>query len=137
MNCVLHVPGQVGILVLALPMVIISQAIEETVKEEKAMGVERERRLKLILLERAETRRSSQPLDPTDQAGSHEDRIMAAVEKDIERLDGEKAVREQYDVEVARKILVHLMDDLGQLTGDSRFEAAAEVLLKPADYYTS
>ena len=38
------------------------------------------------------------------------------VERDIERLDAEKAIREQYD-------------------GDSRFDVAARVVLKPADYY--
>jgi hypothetical protein len=127
---------QVGILVLALPMVIISQAIEETVKEENVMGKERERRLKVILLERAQSSRNSEVIDPTNSAEHHKDRILMAVEKDIERLDDEKAEREQYDVEVARVLLLHLMDDLGEITGDSRFEAAAEVLLKPADYYT-
>ena len=127
---------QVGILVLALPMVIISQAIEETVKEENTMSMDRERRLKLILLERARTSRNSELIDPTAEAQNHEEKIMMAVEKDIERLDGEKAEREQYHAEVARTILVHLMDDLAGMTGDSRFDAAAEILLKPADYYT-
>ena len=43
---------QAGIMVLALPMVIIGQAFEETIREEKKMALERERRLKIILLSR-------------------------------------------------------------------------------------
>jgi hypothetical protein len=38
--------------VLALPMVIIGQAFEETIREENTMSAERERRLKMILLKR-------------------------------------------------------------------------------------
>ena len=51
------------------------------------------------------------------------------------RLDREKAIREQYDAASARMILLHLVEELGVLTGDDRFSAALDCLRKPADYY--
>ena len=42
-------------MVLALPMVIIGQAFEETIREEKTMELERERRLKIMVLHREQT----------------------------------------------------------------------------------
>ena len=50
-------------------------------------------------------------------------------------LDREKAIREQYDAASARMILLHLVEELGVLTGDDRFSAALDCLRKPADYY--
>jgi hypothetical protein len=45
------------------------------------------------------------------------------------RLDREKAIREQYDAASARMILLHLVEELGVLTGDDRFSAALDCLL--------
>ena len=44
-------------------------------------------------------------------------------------------IREQYDAVSARVILLHLVEELGVLTGDNRFSAALDCLRKPADYY--
>ena len=49
--------------------------------------------------------------------------------------DREKAIREQYDAVSAHMILLHLVEELGVLTGDDRFSAALDCLRKPADYY--
>ena len=119
---------------LALPLQIIGRAVEETVREANRMAVERERQLKIILVERAKLS-NRDVIDSTGLAENHSDQVIMGVERDIKRLDAEKAIREQYDVEVARSILLHLMDNLGDITGDSRFDAAAQALLKPADYY--
>lgn len=44
-------------MVLALPMVIIGQAFEETIREEKTVELERERRLKIMVLDREQRAR--------------------------------------------------------------------------------
>eukprot|EP01043_Picozoa_sp_COSAG02_P084888 COSAG02_NODE_22639_length_745_cov_1.348297_2_plen_77_part_00 len=44
-------------MVLALPMVIIGQAFEETIREEKKVDLERERRLKIMVLDREQRAR--------------------------------------------------------------------------------
>ena len=116
-------------------MVIISRAIEETVKEEHVLAADRERRLKLILLERTTQDRGDGTRDPTELRETRKDEIVMNMRRDVERLDQEKATREQYDVEAARTILINLMVDLANETRDSRFETAVEVLTKPADYF--
>ena len=62
---------QMGIFVLALPMVIIGQAFEETIREEKKMSTVRERRLKMILLKR-ETEKDDSEREQGDAAKRQE-----------------------------------------------------------------
>ena len=123
-----------GIAVLALPMVILGQSIEETVREEGRMATERERRLKVILLERnfADTVAVNKRVP---SAKSQDFEMKEQIEADIARLDREKAIREQYDIETARRLMIHLVEELAISTDDGRFDAAAEILRKPQDYY--
>lgn len=68
-------------MVLALPMVIIGQAFEETIREEKTIALERERRLKIMLLDREQkARREMAASESTEEAverGELEERVSA------------------------------------------------------------
>lgn len=153
-------------MVLALPMTIIGQAFEETIREENRMALERERRLKIIVLDRAQKERlkierGEKRVTPQRQQDivEVEDRVstcrncaslrlqmlplctcaqltglLLQLNGDIQRLDGEKAEREKYDVDTARVILVNLFNSLLEMTGDDRFSCAVEELTATKDH---
>lgn len=130
-----------GIGVLALPMVILGQSIEETVRDEVKSAAERERRLKVILLDRnCDPEAKGNGNDITSNSKSLDFKldfeVKLQIEADISRLDREKALREQYDIDTARVMIIHLVEKLAASTNDGRFDAAAEMLKKPQDYYT-
>ena len=55
------------------------------------------------------------------------------LEEDIAELDRQKAIREQYDINTARMIMINLLNELGDITHDDRFAGAREIMEKEAD----
>ena len=68
-------------MVLALPMVIIGQAFEETIREEKIMALERERRLKIMLLDREQQARRGRGKEQVNEDTTTEDDRMELEER--------------------------------------------------------
>ena len=58
---------------------------------------------------------------------------MPQLQLDIDRLNREKAKREQYDEEHAREHVIALLQRIYNSTNDERFHSALDIMLKDKD----
>lgn len=113
----------IGILVLALPIIVIGQAFEEVIKEQERFDKEREERLELKNLERFGT--GGKDVTPAVKKQLHF--LTAKAEKE--------EVQKRHDTEACVHVAITLLNTCHKETGEARFRNALLICMQ--DYQGS